>query len=394
MKFLFFTNPAYGHLNPILGIVRELVKKGNKVVVYNTLEFAEKIKQTGSEFREPPFKIENFDLRMMNSAANIAEKVLDLTEKAVPAISKIIQAEKFDCLLHDSVSLWGKIAGIKNNIPAISLVPSMGINLKVILSFTKFLSSDYLQLVRQPLRTLQIFSNFSSVYKQIGEGTPLIFDLFVNKEKLNLVFTSDYFQPCRESFDSSFKFVGPVIFDRKEESVPAKLLQTDQPIIYVSLGTAFNDDIDFYKLLINSFSHLPYQVFVSIGNYLKAAELGKIPGNVYVKSYLPQLEILKKAALFISHGGMNSVNESLYFGVPMLLFPIIQEQHINSARVEKLEAGIYCKKEKTNKEILIKLINKMLTTEYYTKNAQKVGDTLVKAGGLKTAVENILSFVD
>lgn len=393
MKFLFLTSPAYGHLNPMSGIMRELVKRNHKVIAYNTVEFADKIKQTGAVFREPPFKIGNFDLRQMNSAVNIAEKVLNLTEKAVPELTTILQKEKFDCLLHDSFNLWGKVAALKNNIPAISLIPCMAINLKVLLTYTKFLTTDYLQLVRQPLRTLQIFRGFKSIHNQTGNATPLIFDLFVNKEKLNLVFTSEHFQPCRESFDTSFKFIGPIIFDRQEEAVPDKLLNSKKPIIYVSLGTAHNDDVNSYKTLIDSFTGLPFQVFISIGSYVKPQQFNKLPKNVYIRNYLPQLEILKRSSLFISHGGMNSVNESLYFGVPLLLLPIIQEQRINSARVEELGAGIYYKNGTPDTAKLKLLLNKLLADKSYKNNAKKVGITLTKSGGLRTAVEYILNYV-
>lgn len=392
MKFLFITNPAYGHLNPQLGIISELVKKGHKVVVYNTQEFAEKIKQTGAEFRSPPFKIDKFELRQMDSALNIAEKILEIADPAITSLNNVVSYEHFDCLLHDAVSLWGKIVGLKNKIPTVSLVPSMAINSKVILAYTKYLLSDYWQEIKKPLRTLETFKRHSMFYKNIGEKTPPIFDLFINKERLNIVFTSRYFQPFAESFDSSYKFVGPIIFDRKEEQVPSELLQTDKPIVYVSLGTAFNDDIIFYKTLINAFSQLPYQAFISIGSYLKNSDLGKIPENVHVKNYLPQLEILKKSSLFISHGGMNSVNESLYFGVPMLLFPIIQEQHVNASRVEELGFGIYFHNKIINQGEIISAVQKILKDSFYSQNAKMISKTQHEAGGLTAAVNQILDY--
>src|SRR3989344_1867575 len=393
MKFLFLTNPAYGNLNTVLGIITELVKKKHHVVVYNTEEFAEIIKKTGAECRLPPFSVGEFDTRKMNSALNIAEKILEITEIAVPPLTKIIQEEKFDCLFHDAMGLWGKLAAYRTKTPAVSLISSMAINKNVLLRYTKYLISDYLKEIIQPMRTLKILHSCNKIYKEMDNANDSIIDLFVNKEKLNLVFTSKYFQPISESFDPSFKFVGPIIFDRKEQAIPEKLLQTKKPKIYISLGTAFNDNIDLYKMLIKSISNSSYQIFLSIGNFIKPTDLGKIPDNIYISAYLPQLEILKEADLFISHGGMNSVNESLYFGVPMLLFPIIQEQRINASRVEELGAGIYYKQRIKGEEELITLTNKILSNNYYKKNALKIGQTLVKTGGLQTAVDHILAFV-
>ena len=67
--------------------------------------------------------------------------------------------------------------------------------------------------------------------------------------------------------------------------------------------------------------------------------LGNIPSNIWTYSYVPQLEVLQHTDLFITHGGMNSVNEAMYYGVPMLVMPVINDQPLNAAQVEKLKLG-------------------------------------------------------
>lgn len=378
----------------MLGIVKELVKRGHEVIIYNTQDFAKKITEAGAEFRAPPVKFKEIDLRIMQSATTMAEISLYATELMVEPSVAIMKMEKPDCIIHDSLSLWGKLIGIRSGIPTIALVPSMGINIQVILTGIKHIIPDLIQLSKEPVKLLKIMRKYRSLYVKAGKNPPLIFDIFSNEEKLNIAFTSEYFQLCRNSFGSNYKFVGPIIYNRKETSIPGNLLRTEKPIVYIALGTVYNDNPDLYKRFISAFKNTKFQVFMSIGKYIKLSDLGEIPGNFYIKNYLPQLEILKKTALFISHAGMNSVNESLYFGVPMLLFPNIQEQRLNSARVEKLGAGIYVNKNIVSTDELINLANNICNNSSYKKNAQKIGKTLREAGGVEKAIEYILEFVE
>lgn len=396
MKFIFQTMPAYGHLNPMLGVAEKLIQKGHHVIVYNTLNFKEKIEAVGAQFREPEINIPKMDFRILHNATNIARLSLYATELMALPLIKIIEQEKLDCLVHDSLSLWSKIAGIKTKIPTIALVPSMGINIKTMLSYTQYLMPDYIHLFRHPISALQIVHRFNRLYWQMKKLPPLVTDMFANKEKLNIVFTSEYFQPRRQSFDITYKFVGPIIYKRYQETIPlpALLFNTKKPIIYVSLGTVYNDDVTVYRTIINSLKNISCQVFISTGKYIKSKDLGKIPDNMYIKDYLPQLKILKKASLFISHAGMNSVNESLYFGVPMLMLPHIQEQKINADRVEELKAGIHYKKKKIDVAEFANLINKVLTNLSYKKHAKQVQKTLNEAGGAETAVKYMLDYLN
>lgn len=383
--------PAYGHLNPMLGVAKELIKNGHEVIVYNIEEFRKIIEKSGATFRRLPLPIDKIDLRILHNAVNIAELSLLATELLVESMIREIKDEKPDCLLHDSLSLWGKIIGQYTQIPSVSLVPSMAINLKVIVSNTGLIN-DYKYISLHPLVFLRIVKRFREAYKKVGLNPPFITDIFSNSEKLNIVFTSRYFQPNQNSFNENYKFVGPIIYDRQEKQKNI-ILKNHQSIIYVALGTVYNDKIGVYRNIIQVLKKVGHPSFVSIGKYLKKSDLGEIPSNVYVAPYLPQLELLRKSSLFISHCGMNSVNEGLYFGVPFLMIPIIQEQQINASRVEQLGAGIYHKNKHIVIPQFIKSINLLLSDSKYKQAADKVSKTLSSVGGAKEAAEHILNFV-
>ncbi len=390
MKFIFLTLPAYGHLNPTLGVAKELVRRKHKVIVYNTEDFRGKIEKTGAEFRPPPIKIKIPDLRVMQNAEIIAKLNLQVTRQILPYLERMIEIEKPDCVLHDAMNLWGKLSGIRSKTPSVSLVTSMVLHPAVLLKYTKFLLPDYFRLIKHTKDTFQIFKDYRNLYKKVGRRVPFITDMFINSEKLNLVFTSKYFQPCSDRLSRQFKFVGPIIYERPEDPLPVNT--AGKPIIYIALGTIYNDNTQLYRTFIKILSDTPYRIYLSYGNHIKPQDLGEIPENITIGSYLPQLSILKKASLFISHGGMNSVNESLYFGVPMLFFPFIQEQKANASRVEELGAGISWNKKPVEKENFLGTINELMADQKYKQNAKKISKTLKDAGGYNRAADLIITY--
>ena len=79
---------------------------------------------------------------------------------------------------------------------------------------------------------------------------------------------------------------------------------------------------------------------MSVGEKTEIASLDRIPDNFTVENYIDQIAILQKANVFITQCGMNSVNESLYYGVSMVLFPLHSEERVVVDRVAELGAGI------------------------------------------------------
>jgi len=387
--------PAYGHLNPMLGVAKELVDQGHQVLIYNTTEFKEKIESVGATFRtvqltDPKITIDN--LRILHNALTIADFSLRATQCLLEPMIAEINREKPDCLVHDSLSLWGKVVGIKTHISTVSLVPSIGINTKLVISQTPLFLRDYILAFSNPRSFLNIIARYRKIYIDNGLTPPFFFDMFSNVEKLNIVFTSRTFQPLEKSFDDSYTFVGPIIYDRKEPKTNIAT-ENNHPILYVALGTVYNDNLFTYRSIIEVLRQLGYEAYVSIGKYISAPELGDIPPNVHIAPYFPQIELLKKSSIFISHCGMNSVNESLYFGVPLLMIPIIQEQKINAKRVEQLGAGIYYKNGKINTSRFIRCIQTLIDDPSYRAAAKKIGATLSSSGGAKKAVKHMLAYI-
>ncbi|MEZ4518937.1 MAG: glycosyltransferase [Chloroflexota bacterium] len=215
---------------------------------------------------------------------------------------------------------------------------------------------------------------------------------------LNIVFTSREFQPASKQIDDRFRFVGPSIDPAtRDGDFPYELL-TDGMKVYLSLGTVNNLDTDFYRTAFTAFADYPAQFILSAGNNTSLAKLGDIPANFVVRNYVPQLEILQRVDAFVTHGGMNSVHEGLYYGVPEVVVPHHTEQLLNGKRVAQTEVGILLGERRPYGHVtapeLRAAVDSVLTDPLYHANAARMGQTLRDAGGYTQAVSEIEKYLE
>jgi len=121
---------------------------------------------------------------------------------------------------------------------------------------------------------------------------------------------------------------------------------------------------------------------VSIG------EFGELPENISIYSYVDQIAVLEKADVFVSHCGMNSVSESLFFEVPLVMLPQTSEQKGVAERVNQLGAGV--KIDKSDSASILNAINKILSDSMYKQNAKKISDGFKNSSGAKGAADKII----
>jgi MGT family glycosyltransferase len=130
-------------------------------------------------------------------------------------------------------------------------------------------------------------------------------------------------------------------------------------------------------------------LLISTGRRFAAKEFGALPPNVAVRPWVPQAEVLKRAALFVTHGGLGSVHDGLYCGVPLLLVPQQSEQTITARRVVELGAGLLLKQEEVNDETVRGCAARLLAEPDFQREAQRIGETLRAAGGAARGADAI-----
>lgn len=392
-KIVFISVPAYGHVNPTLAVVKELVKRGIRVLYYATEEFREALERVGAEFR--PYKADR--LPSLNSGSPALKGVSQgkvVRRVAIGAADIVdnhleeVKSESPDCLIYDSMALWATAFIKALEVPAVSSVTTFASNSAVMKetfrcsSFKNRLSyMGIMAALLIPNRAMgDAFEKFTLGESRSGRSLMNI------KSGLNLVYTSRQLQPHVEAFDLDHIFVGPSITDREESfSLP----EDKRRLIYISIGTAVSNP-KFFQVAKKAFSDGRYRVVLSVGKGATSSEIGDVPDNFYVSSYLPQLEVLKRASLFISHCGMNSVHESLYNGVPIIGLPQTGEQSLVAGRVEKEGAGIYLRTMTPDR--LRRAAERILNEPSYRENCLRLREQFREAGGAARAADEIISY--
>jgi zeaxanthin glucosyltransferase len=190
---------------------------------------------------------------------------------------------------------------------------------------------------------------------------------------------------------AQFHYAGPFHDDEGRGLVlfPWEKL-TDKPLIYASLGTLVNGQDDVYKHILEAVEPLEdVQVVLSIGNNINPENLGPIPSNTIVVRSAPQIELLKRAALCITHAGLNTTLESLAHGVPMVAIPIGYDQPGTAVRIAHHGTGEFIEVDDLTTERLRALIEKVLQDLSYRERADYFQKVISKTRGLDVAADII-----
>jgi MGT family glycosyltransferase len=196
-------------------------------------------------------------------------------------------------------------------------------------------------------------------------------DVLINREDLNIVYTSTNMEPDIFQSVNSYRFVGPSLFFKKEQSDFPFYKLKDKKVVYISLGTLHNDNVHFYKTCLDAFANKEYYVVVSVGFDIDLDNFLDLPENFTIRQSVPQQKLLDHVDLFITHSGMNSVNEAICRGVPMLLLPHHFEQKLIARRVEELGMGMVMDIKKVTPTELYEISRTLITNPEFKKQALK-----------------------
>ncbi|MFO0919852.1 MAG: glycosyltransferase [Planctomycetaceae bacterium] len=210
---------------------------------------------------------------------------------------------------------------------------------------------------------------------------------------LTLTYSSPLLLPGGASQNDSFVNVGPTIGASADwGDFPAEKL-TSRPLIYASLGTLTNRNSRFYENCLKAFAGDDYQLVLSLGTKNGSELFSRERPGVIVREFVPQLKVLQQAAVFISHAGMNSAHESLYYGVPLVMAPQQVEQQVVASQVVQAGAGI-CLSATPSAENLRAAVAQVLNDPAYVANAAQVRDSLRDTGGAGRAAEAIERLIE
>jgi zeaxanthin glucosyltransferase len=163
---------------------------------------------------------------------------------------------------------------------------------------------------------------------------------------------------------------------------------TGEPLIYASMGTLQNGLESTFSAIAEAVGTRPgMQLVLSIGESLEPGKINSLPANCIVVKNAPQIELLKRAALCITHAGLNTALESLALGVPMVAIPVSTDQPGVAARIAYTKTGSYVPLRELTAPGLSTLINEVLTNSEYRQNANKMREAIAKTNGLEVAAD-------
>jgi MGT family glycosyltransferase len=198
------------------------------------------------------------------------------------------------------------------------------------------------------------------------------------------------FEFPREQLPQWFHFTGSYHSSASREPVPfpnEKL--TGKPLIYASMGTLQNRLTGVFQTIASACEGLDAQLVISLGGSASPESLTELPGNPLVVKYAPQLELLQKATLMITHAGMNTTMECLKNGVPMVAIPVTNDQPGVAARIAWTGVGEFIPLSRLNVSRLRTAIKRVLTEDSYKQNALRLQQAIQKAGGVSRAADII-----
>ena len=378
MKIAWFCIPAHGHTNPTLGVVKALTDAGHRVFYFSFEIFREKIEQAGAVF----IGCDGYDLEMENkgSADRVGKDMVFATELLVSSVlaldemsSKKIEEIRPDLIVSDSIAYWGKLAALKHGIPYVSSTTTF--------AFNRY-SSKYMK--ETPGDIVRMLFAMPKINRQIqrlrDKGYPVkgLLDIVQNdNETSTIVYTSRYFQPCADTFSEKYRFIGPSI-----RPITQPFVKTAEKTVYISMGTV-DQNWELYRNCIRVLGRTGWQVIISMGT--NTERFDDLPENVQIYESVDQMAVLSISDAFLTHCGMNSASEGLYFQVPLVLFPQTPEQGAVAKRVEELGAGVPLRS--ISEEDVLHALETVLNDAAYRENAARISESFHACGGVTEAKE-------
>ncbi len=389
---------AFGHINPTLSLTTELVNAGHRVTYFTTEDFRKVIEPTDAKFvpmkswmaendKHNESKEEKNDGQEDNVAAVVPFLFLNEAGAFIEDVLSVLREDRPDAILHDFAGIAGTMAADILGVPNVMLYTSYPSNgsYSVAASF-EGIPADH------PLRIAadRIADGYVEKY---GCRKMTVKEIFDGQGDLNLVMMQKRLVPNYETFDDSFVFTGVQIGKRSTFGT-WQAPDNGKPLLYSSLGTAFNNWPEYYPILFDAVRDLDINVFAALGA-IDPDSLTDVPANVELGKMVPQLDILSQASVFITHAGMGGTGESIYYGVPMIAIPQMDEQAITARQIERNGLGFaLLDKGGITSEMLKEKIQILLNDPSYKEKVNEFSADMKTLGGAKASVNALISFLE
>ena len=399
---------ASGHLNPMNALGRELSRRGHRVVVANAADVEPVILAAGLEFLPigglefPPGSIEAMYARLgrLRGAAAVWYSVTTMIRFGHMVLRDAPDAFRsagVDLLLIDQGVAGGATVADHLGVPYVTVANAILFNIEEGIPPP---ASPWL-----PSRSAFAMARDRLCWAILrGFLTPLTRDVARRRQAWGLppqLDPIDWFSPyaeiCqqpaefefpRRTLPPHFHFTGPLTDPRARAPVPFPFEALDgRPLVYASLGTIQNRLTWIFRTIAEALAGLDVQLVISLGGSADPSVLGRLPGDPLVVRAAPQLELLDRATLTITHAGMNTTLESLARGVPMVALPITNDQPAVAARIARTGTGLVVPLRRLTPNRLRQAAARVLAEPSFAANAASLKAAIARAGGVTRAAD-------
>jgi zeaxanthin glucosyltransferase len=413
MKIGFLSLPVSGHLNPMTTLARKLQARGNDVVFISVpdaepllraanlkfVPFCEQEYPAGSIAQEwsSVAKLHGEEV-LRHSARELVPGLVKATLEQLP--EKIAEAG-VEALVLDKVYFYVELVAMHLGIPYVHIwnvlhIDFSGATPPSIFGWTHETTPEALARNVEGIKIAgEILSPMAEVAKPYAEKAGLQIDWndpAATMSKLAVITqTPREFDYPNIDWPAAFHYAGPFHDDVGREKVPFpwdKL--TREPLVFASMGTLVNGLEYVYRTILDAVRHLSgVQVVLSVGRNIDLDDLGPIPSNTLVVSSAPQIELLKRATVCITHAGLNTTLEALAQGVPMVAIPIGYDQPGVAARIAYHGVGEVLQLQELTVARLSELIQRVRSHQSYHDRARYLQKVIAQTRGLDLAAEVI-----
>lgn len=396
-----------GHLSPMSVLASELSNRGHQVTVFAIPDTEEKVLSRGLNFcaiGEKDWPLGSLDtaLRPLGDLSGLAvlKYTVELYRRMMVMVCKdapsAMESMGIEAIVTDQTERVGGTIAERLGLPFVTICNAGILNRDI--SIPPFFTSwQYKAGLRARLRnqlgyqaydllTKPLQKTLNSYRNQWGLHPHRILDeSFSPLAQISQQIPSFDFP---RSLPAHFHYVGPLRDKAGQTNFPWEKLE-DRPIIYASLGTLQNRKKEIFHCIAEACSGLDAQLVLSHGGGIKQEESKHLPGKPLVVPYAPQVALLAKASLCITHAGLNTVLDSLSNGVPMVAIPITHEQPGLAARVKWLGLGDFVSPKVLSVPVLRETVKRVLSEVRYTENARLLETEIQQAGGVVQAANII-----
>ncbi|WP_347332188.1 glycosyltransferase [Marinimicrobium locisalis] len=402
-----------GHMTPALSLSIELRRRGYKVCFFQHVDASERVRELGFECIDygldffPEGRLNEIELKAselegIQALRYAGQFYSDCIKADLKDLPKLFSELKIDFVIADQANPGAAAVAAVLGLPYITLSAGLPFNQEAGLPpyFTpmKYSKSIF-------FRAMYAISNYF-FNKGAGEALATINNYLVNNRQKpfekELVGVSKLGQLCQ--MNKGFDFPRCAAYTEKlyycgllhdsaltkDVSFPFQRLN-ELPLVYCGLGTRQNGIVEKYERIIEAVSGLDVQLVISLGGAKHESLIAKQSEKLIVVEYAPQLELLKRASLFISHCGLGSTMQSLSQGTPILAMPVTNDQPGVAARVRHHKVGrlTYAR----SPDIIRKEVQTILEDSAYKRGAMTQKDDMARNCGVQYAVDHIESIL-